>query len=90
MSLQMASMGSRCARARHAVSAYLEERRSFAGLDAHGSPDRRGFSLTLRICCLEQDFRLEIACLALPSERSDQFHYHPCNKYKFQSEQVEV
>jgi hypothetical protein len=52
--------------------------------------DRRGFSLTLRICCLEQDFRLEIACLALPSERSDQFHYHPCNKYKFQSEQVEV
>ena len=42
--------------------------------------DRRGFSLPLRICCLEQDFHLEIACLALPSERSDQFHYRPCNK----------
>jgi hypothetical protein len=51
---------------------------------------RRGFSLPLRICCLEQDFRLEIACLALPSERSDQFRYRPCNKWKFQSEQVEV
>ena len=37
--------------------------------------DRRGFSLPLRICCLEQDFRLEIACLALPSERSDQFSF---------------
>jgi len=34
---------------------------------------RRDFSLPLRIRCLEQDFRLEIACLALPSERSDQF-----------------
>ena len=32
--------GSRCARARHAVSAYLENRRTFAGLDAYaaGSP----------------------------------------------------
>jgi len=37
--------------------------------------DRSGFSLPLRICCLEQDFRLEIACLALPSERSDQFRF---------------
>jgi hypothetical protein len=52
--------------------------------------DRRVFSLTLRICCLKQDFRLKIACLAQPSERSDQFHYLPCNKWKFQSEQVEV
>jgi hypothetical protein len=44
----------------------------------------------LTVLVRQKDFRLEIACLSLPSERSDQFHYRPCNKWKFQSEQVEV